>query len=268
MKKLILITILLITLLGCEEVIEVDINSTDPQIIIEAQITDSIEKNGVHITKSTDFYEPNKYDKISSAEIIVEDEMGTSYILSEVEPGFYQHNSLITQPSTEYSISVKLGNDIYKAESFAPPVLNIDSLSYKFEPRPFNDKQFLELHVHFQDPVDESNYARIVVYKNDKKIDKIFLYNDRLTNGNEIDFFFFNFDEDEEFKSGDIIKVELWSIDQTSHTYFRTLRRALAASTGGPFGPASPANPTTNWSNNAFGYFSASGIRTMSMRIE
>ena len=268
MKKILQIVILLFTILGCEEVIEVDINSTDPQIIIEAQITDSIEKNGVLITKSTDFYEPNEYDKISDAEIVIEDEMGNSYLLSETEPGYYQHSSLLAQPLTEYSISVKVGGELYTAESFAPPVLNIDSLSYKFEPRPFNDKKYLELHVHFQDPVDESNYARIVVYKNDEKIDKIFLYDDRLTNGNEIDFFFFNFDEDEEFKPGDEIKVELWSIDQRSHTYFRTLRRALAASTGGPFGPASPSNPTTNWNNDAFGYFSASGIRTMSLKIK
>ena len=72
-----------------------------------------------------------------------------------------------------------------------------------------------------------------------------------------IDFFFFNFDEKEEFKSGDTITVEMQTIDEPAYLYFNTLRRALARSTGGPFGSTSPAIPTTNWTNNALGYFSA-----------
>ena len=95
--------------------------------------------------------------------------------------------------------------------------------------------------------------TRFVIYKNRKKINKIFLYEDRLTNGNQIDFFFFAF-QDEEFKKGDVINVEMLTIDEVSYTYFKTLKNALATTSGGPFGSAAPTNPTTNWNNNAFGY--------------
>ena len=52
-----------------------------------------------------------------------------------------------------------------------------------------------------KDDPNKNDFARFVVYKNDKKLDGIFLYDDRLTNGNYIDFFFFNFDDEEEFNS-------------------------------------------------------------------
>lgn len=253
---------------GCEEVIVVDINSSDPQLVIEAQLSNEIGNNAVIITESTDFYNPNEYNKISNAEITVTDENEERFIFEEIESGLYKHNSLTTKINASYSIEVKLENKIYRAESFSPPLLSIDSLSYKLEPRPFNDKKYLELHVYFQDPADEINFARVVVYKNDERINKIFLYDDRLTNGNKIDFFFFNFDEDEEFNSGDKIKVELQVVDEQVFTYLRTLRRALAASTGGPFGPASPANPISNWDNNALGYFNAFGFVADSLVIE
>lgn len=193
---------------ACEEIIEVDINSADPQIIIEAKLSNSLEDNFVRITQSTDFYNPNQYLNISDAEIAITDEKGNEFNLEEISPGIYKHQNLVVTPNQNYSIQVRHQNEVFSANSFAPETILIDSLSYKLEPRPFSDKDFLELHVHFQDDVSRSNYGRFVVYKNGEQVDRIFLYDDRLTNGNEIDFFFFNFDEDEEFLPGDVISVE------------------------------------------------------------
>lgn len=266
MKNKILFVFSLFTLLGCEEVIEVDINSTDPQIIIEAMLSNY--SNEVIITQSTDFYDPNEYLKISNANVEIKDQNGISYLLEEINPGFYQHPDLLSIQNNNYTITVEAEGEIYSAASYSPQLIPIDSLSYKFESRPFDDDPYLELHVHFQDPVNQSNYIRFVIYKNSKKLNGIFLYDDRLTNGNEIDYFFFNFEEDEKFKSGDEILVEMQSIDQETHTYFRTLRRAMARSSGGPFGPAAPSNPITNWNNDAFGYFSAFNLDNKKIVLE
>lgn len=266
MNKNNIFLILLLALFGCEEVIEVDINSTDPQIIIEATLSNY--SNEVIITQSTDFYDPNEYLKISNANVEIKDQNGISYLLEEINSGVYQHPNLLSMQNSNYTITVEAEGEIYSAASYSPQLIPIDSLSYKFELRPFSDDPYLELHVHFQDPADQSNYIRFVIYKNGKKLNGIFLYDDRLTNGNEIDFFFFNFEEDEKFKSGDKIMVEMQSIDQVTHTYFRTLRRALARSSGGPFGPAAPSNPITNWNNDAFGYFSAFNFDNKTILLE
>ncbi len=261
--------ILLPILIGCEEIIEIDINSTDPQLIIEATLTNSLDKNFVNITESTDFYNPNTYKTLSNAEVTISDNSGNTFSLEEISPGKYQHENLVAAPQNQYTIEVNYKNQKYNAGSFVPTSIEIDSLSYKLESRPFNkDKTFLELHVYFQDNPDQSDFTRFVVYKNGEKINRIFLYNDRLTNGNKIDFFFFNFDHEEEFNSGDVIYVEMQTIEEQTHKYFNTLRKALARSSGGPFGPTAPANPITNWSNNAFGYFSAFTVDSKSVTIE
>lgn len=268
MNKIFLI-LLLPFFIGCEEIIEIDLNSANPEIIIEAKLSNSSDQSFVYITESTDFYNPNAYKTISNADVFLTDMIGNIFTFEEVSPGKYQNEQFAMLEQNQYNIEVNYNNQNYKATSYAPKVLIIDSLSYKLESRPFNkDKKRLELHVYFKDDPDVKNYGRFVIYKNEKKINRIFLYNDRLTNGNMIDFFFFNFDDKEEFRSGDEIKVELQSIDEQTYLYFNTLRKALARSSGGPFGSTAPANPTTNWDNGALGYFSAYTFGTKTITIQ
>ncbi|MFZ1290897.1 MAG: DUF4249 domain-containing protein [Melioribacteraceae bacterium] len=268
MKKIFLIILSINIFLGCEEVIELDLNSANPAIVIEANLTNSLEKNFVSITESTDFYNPGNYKTISGAEIIITVNNSTNYILTETSPGKYFNTNLFAVPENKYLIEVNYNDKKYLAISTSPKSLIIDSLNYLLESRPFNkDKKFLELHVFFQDDPNIENYARFVVYKNSEKLDGIFLFDDRLTNGNYIDFFFFNFN-DEDFQVGDVISIELNSIDKETHSYFKTLRNARANSSGGPFGSTAPANPETNWNNNALGYFSAFTISEKSIILE
>ena len=244
MNKILLILFSII-LISCEEIIEIDLNSSDPKIIIEANLTNSVKHNFIYITESTDYYNPDPYKTLSGAEIFLKDEGGETITFEEVSPGKYQNKELNIQQQSQYNIEVNLMGQKYTSTSFAPEIIEIDSLGYKLESRPFNkDKQFLELHVYFQDNPD------------------------RLTNGNMIDFFFFNFDNDEEFNSGDIIEVELHSIDEQTYLYFNTLRKALARSSGGPFGSTAPANPINNWSNDALGYFSTFTYSSDSIILE
>lgn len=186
MKRLFLLLVLL-SFWGCEEIIEIDINSTEPQLIIEANLTNSLKKNFVKITESTDYFNPNTYNTISNAEVIIKENDGTSYTLEETAPGVYQHNQLLATVQNQYTIEVKNNNKNYSARSFVPTTMVIDSLSYLLEARRFvKDKESLELHVYFQDKEDQEDFARFVIYKNGEKFNGIFLYNDRLTNVNYI----------------------------------------------------------------------------------
>ncbi len=266
MKNIFFILLLIFTF-GCEDVIQVDIDSGKPQIVIEARITNSLNNNFVKITESTDFYNPNTYNTISGAEVIVKENDDKEYLFEETSPGKYQHNQLIVIPRNKYSITVQYNGEKYSAVSNVPQGLNIDSLNYVIKKRPFKKEKFLELHVYFQDNKNQKDFARFVVYKNGEKINKIFVYNDRLTNGNYINYFFFNFDK-ESFHLGDKIFVEMQTIDEQTYKYYRTLKNAVAQQQRGPFGSAAPANPTTNWSNNAFGYFSAFTVSTGSVILK
>ncbi len=266
MKKTILLIFILL-LFGCEDVIQVDVESSEPRIVIEARISNSLNKNFVKITESTDYFNPNTYKVVSGAEVKIKENNKTEYLLEETAAGIYKSPQLVAVPQNQYSITVNVKGKKYTAESYVPSTINIDSISYQIKKRPFKKEKFLELHVYFQDNKSQKDFARFVIYKNGEKIRKIFLYNDRLTNGNYVNYFFFNFDK-ETFKFGDKIFVEMQSIDEQTYKYFKTLRDATAQKVRGPLGAAAPANPETNWNNNALGFFSTFTISTGSVVLK
>lgn len=255
MKKFILLLILISTFIGCEEVIQVELDNAEAQLIIEATIAGP-GKNIVSITKSTDFYNPSNYENISGAEIIVNEIDGDSYIFTETSPGLYTNPNLETNIGSLYSITVNYDNETYKANSYLPEPIVVDSIAAIGEKRPFRDELNYEYHVYFQDHPDVEDYARFKIYINGEVKTGIFRYDDRLSDGNYIDYNRIFFEDNKDVKIGDTVKIEIFSIDKATFEYFDSLRKVLATSTGGPFGPSSPSNPITNWDNGALGYFS------------
>ena len=126
-----------------------------------------------------------------------------------------------------------------------------------------------EYHLYFQDNPGTRDFLRFKVYINDERKSGVFRYEDRLTDGNYIDFNRIFFQDDEGIKSGDRVKIDILTIDESTYNYFDTLGDALASSSsgGGPGGATAPSNPTTNWSNGALGYFSAFSLETKSKTI-
>jgi len=134
--KIISASIFLISLFGCEDVIVVDLNSAAPRIVIEGEITNSDTLSFVRITKSTDFYQPGVYKKVSGANVVIVDSEGDSSTLTEVEDGLYQTNSIKGQSGKSYSVTVKAEGKTYQAESTMPRQVNLDSLSIELAPSP------------------------------------------------------------------------------------------------------------------------------------
>ena len=265
--KIITVTMFLLLLTNCEEVIQVDLENTEPKIVIEANISNDPENNIVRITKSTDFYTPSEYETVSDAEIFVTDENGGSFPFAETEPGTYKNNNLITREGIKYSISVRVGDQTYIASSSMQKPLILDSIAAKGEKRPFRDELDYEYHVYFQDNLGIEDFARFRLFINGDLQNRIFRYDDRLTDGNYIDFDRFFFEPKEDVKPGDIITIDMLTIDKITFDYFDTLNRVTASSRG-PFSSTSPSIPITNWNNDALGYFSAYSIATQSVTIE
>ncbi|MBU1095145.1 MAG: hypothetical protein CVV23_12510 [Ignavibacteriae bacterium HGW-Ignavibacteriae-2] len=268
MRPTSLVLLIIITLTACEEVIQIDINDADPQIVIEANISDQTGWNYTYITKSTDFYNPNEYIKVTNAEIIISDDSGDKETLTEVEPGVYRTKSLIGQKGKSYSIETSLDGRVFYARTTIPETIKIDSVNYKLNNNFRNkNKESYEIHCYFTDPPGIKNYARLKIYKNGKQIDGIFVYDDRLTDGNRIDYSRFRFgDEDNKIELGDEVKIELMSIDEQTYNYFNTLSDVLASG-GGGMGSVAPGNPTTNWQNGALGYFGGYSLDSITFTI-
>ena len=126
--KKILVIISLFILSACEEVIEVELDNADPQIVIEANISDDPTNNIVKITMSTDFYNPSEYENVSNAEIIVTAPNGDTFNFAEQTSGNYTNQDLSAEVGSEYHISVKVDETTYKANSTLSTPIIVDSL--------------------------------------------------------------------------------------------------------------------------------------------
>jgi len=262
-KKIGYVSLMLLVFVGCEDIITVDLNYADPTTVIEATITDDNTPSRVVVTKSTDFYTPGVYPSVSDALITVSDSEGNTYKFNQVEDGVYENASLISKPNVKYSIEVFAEGKTYNAASTVPNKLIIDSLSLEEainRPGTKEGTQRFTLHVHFQDQPGIEDYGRVKIYSNGVQLGGFIIYSDKYTDGNEIDFRITLSTERDEINIGDLITVELFSIDKAAFNYYLTANSVNATGSNGR-GPSStsaaPTNPVTNWSNKALGFFSA-----------
>lgn len=252
---------LFLIFISCEKVVTLDLESSEPQIVIDAVITDEIKPHFVKLSKSGDFYNPSIFPTVSDAQIIIFDDFGFTDTLKEVEDGLYQSSPFAAKSEYEYSIDVQVNGQQYQGHSLMPVAMEIDSISFKPALRgPKSEGKFYEVHVYFKNRPGIPDFARVKIYQNGELQPGYYLYSDQYSDGKVVDFFFFG---GSKIELNDSIKIELLSIDELTYDYYSTLAKVIASTEGGggPTGDVSPANPETNLSNHALGYFAAYAVR-------
>ncbi len=250
---------------SCEEVITIDLNSADPKIVIEGTVTDRPGPYTVTITKTTDYYNPGSYPPVSGAQVSIRDDKGFSEQLHETTNGIYQTVNLQGTSGRTYTLTVIAEGQTYSAVSFMPQPTEIDSLFYEKSEGGIRhkDKEGYDLILRFTDEPGVEDYKRIKIYRNGNLQDGYFLYNGRLSDGNEIEYDRIHAD----FEFNDFVFVELLSIDKTTYEYYSTMSNATASSGGNKIQTKIPANPNSNLSGDALGYFGAFTVRPDSIWI-
>lgn len=249
---------------GCEDVIKVDLNSANPTLVLEAEINDSGLGSTLTITKTTDFYTVNEFEKVSNASVILKSQDGQTAEMTEIDSGSYQTNLINGTPLTKYSIQVIVDGTVYEAESTMPKKIILDSLSIeKGIERPGGEegKGRYILHVYFKDEPNVENYCRFKISINGIVNTGFVIYEDKYTDGNDIDARIQLDAEILNINLNDVISVELQSIDKAAFDFYKTANSINASSSSSGGRPSSssvaPTNPITNWSNDALGFFSA-----------
>ncbi len=255
---MIIVLSVLLSLPACEDVIDVNLNDSEPRVVIEAYITNNPEIATVIISKSTDYFTPGEIPFVNGAEVTISDNSGNSYSLQQFDDGIYLSPHVEAEIGRIYTATVTVEGITYTASTMMPQPLTIDSLTSEYqEGGGFgNDEdEGYRLHVFFTDPENIANYGRIKLAFNDSTVEDYFLYDDEFNNGNAIDYsWFFRV-----FQPGDTVRVELMSMDEGVYDFYRTVAYVVAGDEGG--GPdITPANPLTNWDNDALGYFGAYAI--------
>jgi len=263
MRKIFSILTITVLLSSCEKEISSDLNSSDPQIVIEGNITDASPPYFLKITKTVNFSDGNNYPPVSNALVIISDNTGITDTLTETTAGLYKTNIINGQPAKTYYLSVSVEDKNFYAVSTMPQNTNLDALHFT----PFSGlgggNSYSAIPI-FTDPIAYGNNYRFLLTVNGVLAKSYIVLNDNVYNGliNQRPIL----DHDTKIKKGDSVKVEMRCIDLNTYTYFYTLSKIAY---GGPSGSTTPSNPPNNITGNkALGYFSAHTTQTQTEKVQ
>lgn len=277
-KSLILVSSVFV-FTSCEKVIDIDLNNIEPEVVIEATITDTEGPYLIYLSKTGDYFEPGEYPAISNGLVIISDDQGVIDTCIEIEPGVYQTNNIKGKSDHYYSLYVEIEGKTYTAETYMPEKVELDSITYMYTNAlsPGGDDGYL-MKCQFVDPMGQENYYRIKTYKNGELFiepgNEIVIWNDVLFDGVNADIPAKR--GGDMFSLNDTISIELLTIDNKMFQYYTSLINSLASGSGGMesmgknmiIGAAAPTNPPTNLTNGAVGYFAAYCVSKQSIIIE
>jgi hypothetical protein len=249
------INIMAMALLGlafcsCKKEINIDLNASEPQTVINGNISNEPGPYYVTISKTVKFSDANSYPPVSGALVIISDNTGIVDTLSEASPGKYQTHFITGIPGNTYRMKVLAEGKYYYATSAMPSPVNLDSI--RFETETIAGKvKYMPIPV-FTDPATPGNNYRFIQTVNSKRDKTYFVQNDIVTNGtvNQISLF----SPDFEIIASDSVMIEMRCIDLATYNYYFT----LAQISGGFGGQTAPSNPPNNITGDyALGLFEA-----------
>jgi hypothetical protein len=258
---------LFILVSSCEEVVDVELSTSEPRLVIEASLVwnPALEENIQYIRLTTTApYFGEEVPGVSGASVMITDETGREYVFEEVENGIYRNSEITPQPFERFELFVSYDDMVYTATENFIPVPELEYVEQK------NDGGFdgndIELKVFYTDPEETENFYLFRFFDEQLGLQ---IYDDEFTNGNRT----FAFYTDEDLESGDNVGFEIQGISENFYEYMFILRSQAGTSNGGPF----QTQPTlvrgniintTNPENFAFGYFRLSEADFLQYEVE
>lgn len=244
LKTIISMLCLCLTLLSCEDVIEVDLDSEDPRLIVDALIrvdtTQQLTEANIRVSLSSSFFDeiqPAVIDEMS----IQNSETGIFIPYEPVpgEPGLYrpfpttispvEDNKIVTTALLETADSYIL-TIIYEGESFLArtsfvPTSDIDSIT-QGEGGLFNEED-TEVIIEFTDNPERQDF-----YVFDFDFGEFLTSQDEFFSGQQFAFSYFY---DTEIEPGDEINISILGAEEAFFNYMNGLLEQSQQGANGPF---------------------------------
>jgi len=251
-------------------VVDVDLNTAAPRLVVEASIDwvrgTSGRTQTVKLTKTRGYYD-TAIPVVEGATVFITNDLGNTYNFAE-EPGTGNYICNYFQPviGRTYVLNIISEGQTYTAteKMYAAPLITRTAQT--------NEGGFLgediEMRFYWNDFADEDNYyltrvdAAVIPFPDyDATSDEFF-------EGNEMFEVFF----DEDLLQGDVINIKLYGISQQYHDYMNVLLEA-AGGGGGPFSAVPVAARgnvinLNNDSNYALGYFRVCEVGALDYTVQ
>jgi hypothetical protein len=243
---------MILLLPGCEKVIDMDLNVSEPAVVIEGNLSWKHTSLKVKVTTTGSYFDSGQSEPVEGAVIFLETDAGVRMEVKDEGEGNYRLDRVPLKARSAYKLVAEIEGHEYSAVSVLNPSVKIDSLSGEY----YREARFFDggfrMQLYFMDPAGQENYYRVKVYKNGvlfNSPDDLIVFDDGVLDGKPVQVRL----RGQTFAAGDTARVELHSICKNAWEYFNTLREMASLNPGSP----SPANPVSNFTNGALGYFSA-----------
>lgn len=263
---------ILLTFSSCEKVIDVDLNSGEPRLVIEASINWYAETAGneqkIKLSTTTDYFSEN-IPRVSNAVVFITNSSNQVFDFTEDpnELGTYKCSNFIPAVNETYTLTVIHDGETYTATE---KLLNTPVIT---EVEQINDGGVLgnetEVKFYFNDLVNETNFYFLRIDDPYKVIPEYGVIEDRFFQNNQMFGLYFS----EDLKPGDTLKLTLNGVTQDYFNYMDVLLEQTGSNSMGPFStPTATVRGNiinqTNFDNYALGYFRLSKTEVSEYVIE
>jgi hypothetical protein len=268
-KYIILIAIATLTA-SCEDVVDVDLNTAAPRLVIDASIDWEKGTDGsvqtIRLTTTTGFYE-QQVPVVSGAAVSVTNSANTVFeFIEDAGTGNYICTNFSPVIGETYTLAVFTGGQLYTATETlvgAPDITTVeqeDDGGFSGE-----DKQ---IKFFFNDNAAEDNFYMTAFETSITVFPEYFAFDDEFTQGQQN----FGLYISEDIEAGDQMTFSLYGISERYMNYMNLLAE-IAEGGGGPWS-APPTNVRgnlvneTNSNNFALGYFRLSEVDKMDYIVQ
>lgn len=264
-KHIYIFSLISITFFSCQDVIDVDLETAQERLVIEAMITWERGTNGneqeIKLSKTSSYYN-NKIIKATGAMVHVTNLVTLqTFDFIEVEDGLYTTAAFEPVLNTMYELEVVYNNETYKATETLYESPEINDITQSTEEGFSTDEP--EINVFFDDFENQDDFYRIVFQHFRPSTEVIdtdaFTFDSRFEENNELSKFY----ESEDLITGDELTTSILKVSKQFYTFINVIE--AQGSDGGPFAPP-PVNVkgncinTTKESHYPYGYFGLNQI--------
>lgn len=272
MNKYIALFITIVTLFtSCEDVVDIDLNSTDPRLVIEASINWEKGTLGneqkIKLTLTAPYYDV-EITPANGANVTVVDSNNNIYnFIEDGITGIYRNSTFTPILNETYTLTINYQSEVYTATEILVPVVAIDYIEQEDEGGFLGDE--IELKAYYTDPGNEENYYFFeFLNTNITNIPDLEVYDDEFSDGNQI----FGFYSHKDIEVGDLVAINIYGTSERFYNYMSILIEQ-SGENNGPF----ETQPTTvrgncinqtNPENFPLGYFRLSETDSINYTVQ
>lgn len=269
LKKCIFLSLALLLGLGCEEVVDVDLPTSETRLVIDALIGyndnngDPISIGEVRLTLTSPFFQETIEPAVNATVEIIDEATGQNYPLLENELGVFRTGLPNLQFNRDYTLVVNYNDQEYTATERLIRSPEIDNVE-QGDGFLFDEEEETEVLITLTDIPNERNF-----YLFSFGFDNFLVVEDEFFEDSQLTFSYFY----EDVEPGDITAITLFGVDSDFATYAELALTQAGEDNGGPFAtpPATIRGNivnTTNPDNFPFGYFALSQFDTKLLTIQ